>query len=555
MRDDARPLRLVRGLAFIIGLSVPLILPAVYFGLSYSNLSGAVATRASVKAEAVAALANRAGPLWRYQEHRLHEILELYPAHRQDETWIIRDASGGLVAQAGPGVSRFAIERTNLIYRQGEAIGVVEVTQPIFGLIQSALGVVALALAMGFALFGLLELVFVRMLKRAMHTAGIEKARAERNWEALHNEKERAEVTLHSIGDAVVTTDAAGSVEYLNPVAEEYTGWTSSEARGHALAEVLKLIHETTGETVENPMAIALAERRIVPLRQNTALKRRDGTTLCIEDTAAPIVDRRGQLIGGVLVFHDVSETRSMAERLSWQATHDSLTGLVNRSEFERRLEAAFATARRGASHVLCYLDLDQFKIVNDTCGHAAGDELLKQVASALHTRLRATDTLGRLGGDEFGILLEDCSMDDAKAVLQQIVHTVLNHRFVWDGKTFSIGMSGGLVRMQRETPSSGHALSAADAACYTAKEKGRGRIEVYEEHNDAAHRQLEMSWVSRIRRALDENRFNLYAQQFLPLNGSHDECIHLELLLRLIDEDGAVVSPAVFLPPAEHYG
>lgn len=555
MKRDQQMLRLVRVLTVIIGLSVSIALPAIYFALDYSNLSGAAATKASVKAESVGALANIAGPLWKYEGHRLREILELAPGRIEGETMFIRDAGGAIVAEAGPEPSRFAITEERLIYSQGRAIGVVQVLQPLAVLISETVEVLGLGLMLGILLFGVLELVPVRMLRNAMRTAQAEKQRAERNWEALNNEKERAEVTLHSIGDAVVTTDAAGVVEYLNPVAEQITGWKTGEARGRPLPEVLTLVYEATGEPIENPMHLALAERRIVPLRQNAALRRRDGSTICIEDTAAPIIDKAGKLTGGVLVFHDVSATRTMAERLSWQATHDALTGLANRAEFERRLEVACATARNGASHVLCYIDLDQFKIVNDTCGHAAGDQLLKQVTGALNTRLRGTDTLGRLGGDEFGILLENCQLEDAQNVVQQIIQTVLGQRFVWDGKTFNIGMSVGLVGIDAGTPSSGHALSAADAACYTAKEKGRGRVEIYEEYNDAARHQRDMDWVSRIHRALDENRFILYAQQFMALSGPHRHCRHLELLIRMVDEDGAVVSAGTFLPPAEHYG
>ena len=372
----------------------------------------------------------------------------------------------------------------------------------------------------------------------------------------LDNERECAVVTLHSIGDAVITTDAQQRVQYLNPVAESLVGWTTEEVRGSALADIFRLVSEATQEPVDSPLSTALAQRRVVPLANHTALIRRDGSTISVEDTAAPIINKRGELIGGVLVFHDVTAARDLARQLSWQATHDALTGLVNRSEFERRLDDLIrSTWDTDRHHVLCYMDIDQFKIVNDTCGHTAGDEMLKEVTALINSKIRGSDTRARLGGDEFGLLLDGCSLDKAREICQGLLGVVSAFRFSWQEKIFTVGLSAGLVAINADTPSKAAALSAADAACYTAKERGRGRIQTYEPGDlHIARRHQEMDWVARITRAMDEDRLVLHAQACSPIAPGSDAPLHFELLVRMIDEHGMLVAPGAFLPAAERY-
>ena len=233
--------------------------------------------------------------------------------------------------------------------------------------------------------------------------------------EALFREKESAQITLQSIGDGVITTDAQCHTEYVNPVAEELTGWKVDDASGRPIDEIFRGFHEETCEPLENPLAVAIRHNRPIKSFRPTLLIRRDGNELYIESTASPIRDGKGNVTGGVLVFHDVSESRELNRRLSYHASHDILTGLVNRREFENRLERALKSAKaRETSYALCYLDLDQFKIVNDSCGHSAGDALLGQLGALLKSKIRWRDTLARLGGDEFGVLLESCSLDEA---------------------------------------------------------------------------------------------------------------------------------------------
>ncbi len=271
--------------------------------------------------------------------------------------------------------------------------------------------------------------------------------------EALFREKERAQITLRSIGDGVVTTDAACLVEYLNPVAEELSGWKLDDAVGRPVDEIFRGFHEETCEPLENPLSVAIRRQRPIKSVRPTLLIRRDGNELYIESTASPIQDGKGKVSGGVLVFHDVSEARELNRRLSYHASHDILTGLVNRREFENRLERALKSAKaREASYAICYLDLDQFKIVNDSCGHAAGDTLLAQLGALLKAKIRWRDSLARLGGDEFGVLLESCSLDEAMRTADVLRQAVQDFRFVWDDRTFRLSASIGVVPISLET-------------------------------------------------------------------------------------------------------
>lgn len=375
--------------------------------------------------------------------------------------------------------------------------------------------------------------------------------------QALYKEKELAQITLHSIGDAVITTDAEGNIQYFNPVAETLTGWNKAQTFGVPLVQVFNLINETTREPVNNPVEQALQEGRIVGLAKHTLLVCRDGREIPIEDSAAPIHDSYGNLVGAVMVFHDVTQARTLTNQLSWQASHDPLTQLVNRREFERRIEQALLSAQiQEDCHALCYLDLDQFKIVNDTCGHGAGDELLRQVTALLQAQVRKTDTLARLGGDEFGVLLEQCPLPQAIRIANEMRECVQAFRFVWEEQIFKIGVSIGLMMIDAQSKSLTDVLSSADAACYSAKYKGRNRVHVFRtDDQDLLQQRGEMQWATRISRALEEDRFCLYYQTIAPIQSTSQNGEHYEVLLRLRDETGTLVSPMAFIPAAERYG
>lgn len=371
----------------------------------------------------------------------------------------------------------------------------------------------------------------------------------------LFREKERLQVTLDSIGEGVITTDAESRISYLNPIAENMTGWRQKEAQGLPLIDVFKLL-DTQGQLPsENPVSLAIQKNHVVNFEQHYLLTRRDGNEFAIEVTAAPLPDYDSSIIGAVLVIRNVTALRDMARQMTYQASHDNLTGLINRREFEQRLELALASVRTDKhQHIMCYLDLDQFKIVNDTCGHVAGDELLKQLSSVLKANVRKMDTLARLGGDEFGILLADCPLEKGRETAENLLKVINDFRFAWMNKSFEIGVSIGLVPITADSGGLIDVLGAADSACYAAKDLGRNRLHVYQQDDAVlAQRHGEMQWLPRIRQALEKNQFCLYFQRLQSLTDGNTHGI--EVLIRLMDAQGKLIPPMAFLPAAERYG
>lgn len=374
--------------------------------------------------------------------------------------------------------------------------------------------------------------------------------------QALFYEKEKAQVTLELIGDAVIATNTFGRIDFLNLVAEKLTGWPLKEAKGKLLNEVFQIINEHTRKAIPNPVETVLKFGRNVNFSRENILISRNGKEIAIDDSAAPIRSPEGRTIGAVLVFRDVTSERKLTRELSWQSTHDSLTGLVNRREFERQVEQALLEAKTNdREYTLCYLDLDRFKIVNDTCGHIVGDRLLREITTLLNSQMRPADTLSRLGGDEFGILLNNCNLDEGIRITEKLHHNIQKLHFEWQDTTFIVGVSIGLVEINAESQSLTSVLSAADTACYIAKNKGRDRIQAYQaDDTELAQQQGEMQWVTRIDRAFEENRFQLHYQKIIPIHSTNENCKHYEVLLRMIDESGKLVSPMAFIPAAEHY-
>ena len=373
---------------------------------------------------------------------------------------------------------------------------------------------------------------------------------------ALQVEKERLRVTLHSIGDAVLTTDTDGLVTYINPVCEHLLGRKLADVLGRPSADLFTIVHDGSGVPAVDPVATVLLTNVTSGLADETLLVRPDGTRVAIEDSAAPIRDPDGNMVGVVLVFHDVTEARVLSSRITHQAMHDSLTELVNRRGFEMRLAEVLDTpSLQDKGHVLFYVDLDQFKVVNDTCGHAAGDELLKQVALLFRGALRDNDLLARLGGDEFGVLLRNCPVDAALRVAEKMRAAVDAYRFQWNGRSFGIGASIGVVPFEAGATMA-HVLGAGDTACYLAKDKGRNRVHLHDMGDvDTVKRSGELGWAARLHSALEHGRFVLHAQQIVPVTGPGDDPLHFEVLVRMLDEDGGLIPPMSFIPAAERYG
>jgi diguanylate cyclase (GGDEF)-like protein/PAS domain S-box-containing protein len=372
----------------------------------------------------------------------------------------------------------------------------------------------------------------------------------------IFEEKERAQVTLQSIGDGVITTDADGLVDYINPVAQDLTGWDMRSARGVAVTDIMMIVNEHTRASVENPVIRCLKEGRVVTLAENSILITRNGDEIPVQDSAAPIRDRIGNIIGSVMVFHDVSKETRLFRQLSYQASHDTLTGLINRREFENRLITALEVTRNNAEehHALLYVDLDQFKVVNDTFGHTAGDALLRQLSEKIQANIRSTDILARLGGDEFGILLERCSEERAIEVAEDIRGAIEGYRFEWQESFTSLRCSIGVVMINSENSDVAGVMSSADVACYSAKDMGRNQVHLYRD-SDASLRHEEMKWVSRITSAVEEDRLELFFQPIIAIGKADDgKARHYELLLRMRDEKGELVGPDQFIPSAERY-
>jgi diguanylate cyclase (GGDEF)-like protein len=342
-------------------------------------------------------------------------------------------------------------------------------------------------------------------------------------------------------------------------VAEHYTGWGRSVACGRELSEVCHIVDEQTGQRVE--LALRNEEDAASGRRTQEAeggalrLVGVGGRDFSIRYSRTPIRSREGRLMGSVVVLHDVSQIRSMAQQLLWQASHDALTGLVNRIEFERRLRALIETARsQEREHALMFMDLDNFKAVNDSCGHLAGDELLRQLTTVMMTCMRGSDTLARLGGDEFGALLESCPDDQALRIANATRETVREFRFVWEDKTFSVGVSIGLVPINAASGDMSQVLSLGDACCYQAKSMGRDRVQVYRPQERAdSERDSELKVVSQINRAFETGGFQLYRQCIAPVAAGGLPG-HYEVLVRMLDASGEIVPPSVFMHAAERY-
>jgi len=370
----------------------------------------------------------------------------------------------------------------------------------------------------------------------------------------LFQEKERAQVTLHSIGEAVITTDPGGVVDFLNPAAEHLTGWRASDAKGRHLNEIFSLVSESDGTALPDPIVRALRDHD--ESEAAAIMVRSDGATIAVIENAAAIRDSDGNFTGAALIVRDVSRERNLLREMAFQATHDPLTRLINRRQFERELSAVVEDALTSDNtHALMYIDLDQFKAINDSCGHIAGDQLLKQVASHLGDNIRRLDRLARLGGDEFGVLLRDCTIEKALEVAEALRHEIKDLRLHWEERSFRISLSVGVVAITKDSGNLDEVLRAADAACYVAKDQGRNRVHFYQPDDELlAQRSTDMQWLHKLREAIDQDQLVLYGQTIFPLGQENPHPKMCELLVRMIDGDGRLIPPMTFIPAAERF-
>jgi len=374
---------------------------------------------------------------------------------------------------------------------------------------------------------------------------------------SLGRSKLQAQYTLESISEGVITTDTEGRVDYMNHAAEQMTSANRDDAAGHKTGELFALIDEVDRRALGDPVERCLSIRRRVNMGRRALLVSREGSNEhSVEITASPIKAPGTGISGAVVVIHDVSEIRGLTRQMSYQAAHDALTGLINRREFERRLDEAMDTAHsEEAVHILFYMDLDRFKAVNDSCGHMAGDNMLREVASLIRDQVRDSDFVARLGGDEFGTLLVGCPLEKAQQIAADICNAVADYRFVWQDKIFNIGISIGLVEISGNSGSIQDLMSAADSACYVAKQRGRGQVHVYSARDEAVARERgDIQWLRMLQDALQESKFELATQPIIATGTGGASGPAVEVLIRLPDERGRSPNSADFLRSAERY-
>ena len=373
----------------------------------------------------------------------------------------------------------------------------------------------------------------------------------------LEQEKQRNRITLKLLKDGVIATDMKCRIESMNPVAEGLTGWPSYEAKGKHIDSILKLIDANTRERITNLGKESLDAEKPIESENNLVLLDRFNNEHPIELSITPSSSLNLESGGLVLIFKDASETKRLTQEINHQASHDSLTGLLNRQEFEYRLEAAIASAAtHDVQHVLCYLDLNQFKIINAQAGHTAGDIVLKQAAEHMKQHMRSIDVFARLGGDEFALLLVNTTIDQSKIIAQELINTIRNSTFKWRDQHFEIGISIGLITIDKNSQDPAHMLTRAELACFTAKDHGRNKLHIYRQEDDElTRRHTEMMRAAGVTGALQEDRFKIYCQPIVALSPKKQESLHYELLIRLTDPKGDLIMPASFIPAAERYG
>lgn len=368
----------------------------------------------------------------------------------------------------------------------------------------------------------------------------------------------RAMVTLDAMGESVITVDAEGRIDYINHSAEILLNQPFDQVMGKSFSDVATLVDDTDRRSLGDPVRKALATGgRVTMGRRAVLVPVNAGPERSVEISVTPLLADGKEILGLVLVLHDTSELRGLTRQMTYQASHDALTGLVNRREFERRLQEAMDSAQTvNVGHALCYLDLDRFKVVNDTCGHTAGDNMLREVASLIKEAVRDSDTVGRIGGDEFALLLVGCPLEKARQIADDVVRSVNDYRFVWKDKIFNIGVSIGLVEIGRDGGAIEDIMNSADSACYVAKKQGGLHVHVYSAREEASARHSgEIHWLQKLQGALRDNKFELYYQPIVHARADGLRGPAIEVFVRLVGEKGQPgAPPAEFIRAAERY-
>ncbi len=534
--------RLLLHLSLTISVVVGLSLPAASAYIAYSDLSKELTFKARIKANAQKEIITTLPQTWMFAENRMQGILAREPVLLENEFVQIIDNQGNELTSAGEPIKDQYIQRSYPLYDMDRIVGKVVVSTSLSHVIDNTLVSSVFGLLMGALVLLVFWLLPVKKLRRLSTE--------------LSEEKQQAEVTLQSIHDGVLRTDKKGSLVYLNPAAEKLIGHSFYELNGKNISEILTLIDDQTNSEVESALYKSIDTKKSASCQGRCSLISHDNRTIAVEEQAVPLLDSSGNLIGGVLCLNDVSIFRKRLQQQSWQASHDALTGLINRREFEERVAKAIERAQiEKRSGLLCFMDLDGFKIINDTCGHNAGDELLIQLSRLISAQVRTSDSLARLGGDEFGLLLDGCDEERGQIIANSILSAVKNYHFFHDHKIHTVGISIGMTSVTRNSCKAKDVINEADSACYLAKESGRQRLCIFQDNKaELIAKRDEVSWVERIKFALEEDSFSLYYQTYQTLSDLAGSRQHLEIFLRMVSESGEIIPPGRFFPAAERY-
>ncbi|MBT5229501.1 MAG: EAL domain-containing protein [Methylococcales bacterium] len=387
----------------------------------------------------------------------------------------------------------------------------------------------------------------------------IELQKSKKEMLSLLHEKETIarynDLLLSSVADGIFSLNEDGVITFANPACETLMGWDKGELVEQSFMDLMDYTEGGPVSWQGHELFLSCSMGKLY--RDDDArFSRKDGHIYTAEYSASPLMSADNIFNGAVVIFRDVTEEHVWTDKIEHQATHDALTGLINRLEFETQLTRLLERSSTGMEeHVMMYMDLDQFKVVNDTCGHGAGDELLRQLTSRILGMVRDGDVLARLGGDEFGILLSNCSIGSGVRAANDILQSVQSFKFGWESKAFSVGASIGLVQITGNCDSISEVMSWADTACYAAKDGGRNRIHIYDDGDqELQKRQGEMQWVSKINQAIEDDSFVIHQQKIMPITAQEDTRDHFEVLIRMEGEAGELVPPGAFLPAAERY-
>jgi diguanylate cyclase (GGDEF)-like protein/PAS domain S-box-containing protein len=369
-------------------------------------------------------------------------------------------------------------------------------------------------------------------------------------------QRPRALATLDSMDDSVITIAADGRIDYVNHAAIALLGQSAADLNGKVFGEAARLIDELDRRPIADPVRKALTTGVRVTISRRAVLVPASGSSeRSVEISVSPLRADDGAAVGAVIVLHDISEQRGITRQMTYQASHDGLTGLINRREFERRLQETIDSAQTDdLHHALCYLDLDRFKVVNDSSGHTAGDNMLREIATILRDAVRDSDSVGRIGGDEFALLLVGCPLDKARQIADDVVRSVNSYRFVWKDRIFNVGVSVGLVEIGRDAGTLQDVMDSADSACYVAKKQGG--VHIYSAREEVTARQRgDIYWLQRLQSALRDGKFELYYQPIVHAQVGGVRGPAFEVFVRLLsDNDNPSAPPAEFMRAAERY-